>query len=276
MRIIQPDQARHEPSRSAIAEIGRLGMGVVQTNATGQTYPSSTDHFVARGDFARQFHELLGEKPNRIPIRFYSDKTDFSCQERLELRDKNGKLYGYGDGETFTFYSQKTKSFSSQISINQRPDIQPAALAFLRQGLTVEKAKLIDWKPTLNLRFLIADFPCVGYWQLSVHGKNSSIPNLRDTFDLWQQTLKSVRHLPFLLTIKKVKSDTSGSARQYCVAGLIPDFPLEAALQLSELLHGQPELLPAPLIHKHLVRGEAIVYRQPVQHQIGPGPSGTI
>ncbi|WP_208734588.1 recombination directionality factor, partial [Corallococcus praedator] len=115
------------------------------------------------------------------------------------------------------------------VHLGDVPDIAQRTEEFLRQGLPPDKAKLINWQPTLYLRFMIRDFPMVGYWQISTHGGQSSIPQITGVVDTWKGLLGSLCLVPFVLVIKRGKS--ADKAKQFSYLNLLPAFSLEQARQ---------------------------------------------
>lgn len=216
-----------ESAPNPLIEIGRIAVGCKASNGQGVEFPKSTDHFVIRSDFNEQVLTAFGEKPTKLSILFISDDEEFSCNERLEIRDHKGDLYGYGDGETFWFYHQQQKSYSIVKQIAQRPALMNETVAYLQRGLSPKQAKTIAWKEVLYLRFLVRDFPLLGFWQFSSHGAKTTIPGIRRIFDNCIKTFGTVQNIPFLLRVKVVQSNQPDTVKRFPVVELIPHISLE-------------------------------------------------
>lgn len=232
MRIITSltDQPADRP---VLSEIGRLATGFTDQGQNGVEFPRSTDYFVVRSEFAEPFNQLLGEKPASLSILFISDDPNFSCNERLEIRDHKGNLFAYGDGSTFYFFDVDLKTYSKVCTVEKHPDIMDQTVTHLQKGLVHNKAKTIKWRDVLYLRFMIRDFPVLGYWQYVTHAKRTTIPALRDTFDGCLKTFGTVTKIPFLLRVKKVKSNNPGDCVQFPVVQLLPMISMEEGYRLS-------------------------------------------
>ena len=233
MRIIQPDTGLQRQIRSPFSEIGRLAVGYTDKTNPNKPFPRSTDYFVVRGEQADAFTERYGEKPQSLSVRFASDDPEFSCSERYELRNLSGKLVGFGNGQEFWFFDKAENNYSVYRNLSEKPNIMGDAVAQLTRGLDEKKAKNIGWKQVLYVRFLIPDFPMLGYWQFMTQGAKSSIPAIRDTFDNCLSTFGSVMQIPFSLQVKKVKSNNPGDAKQFSIVSLIPMISLDEGYTMS-------------------------------------------
>jgi len=224
------------PAKRALPEAGRISIGDKGKTKEGKEYPRSTDYFVIRGSNALALQAIYGDKPTSLPIFFYSDDFEDVCSERLEIRDSAGRLFGYGDGETFHIYNPKTGEYVT-VKTTERPDIMEATKAFLKQ----------DWAAVLTVRFAIRGVPVLGYWQFSTRAIKTSIPNLRDRFDECLAAFGTVRFFPFMLNVKKVKSNKPGDSKQYPVVDILPQFSIETGLKLAEYLTANPDFNQARL-----------------------------
>ncbi|GAB3272587.1 hypothetical protein GCM10027347_44320 [Larkinella harenae] len=238
-----------------MTEVGRISNGEKDPE---RGFPRSTDYFIVRSRFAQRVTGLYGEKPTELPIFFYSDDFNEVCSERLEIRNEQGKLYGYGDGATFYIWNVRKGDYT-QVTTAERPDIMAATEEFLKLNLSARQAEAIKWTQVLTIRFVIKDIPVLGYWQFTTKGSKTSIPNLRDMFDNCLQTLGSIRFFPLLLTIKKVKSNNPGAVKHYPVVDLIPQFSLETGLKISEYLQQHPEVNQARLALSDLSKGTGLL-----------------
>ena len=220
--------------QQAIQEIGRIRAGIKGKNAAGIEFPQSTDYFVATGDYAEMFKEKYGEKPETLEIRFFSDREADSCDERFEIRNKAGQLYAYGDGETFYVYNKKAEKYNIVRKKSEDPEIMEKIQAHLQDGVFGKAKDAIKWSQVLYLRFFIADFPVLGYWQFFTKGSNTSIPAIREAFDSFKESTGSVQGVTFLLTIQKVKSNKPNSTVQYPIVKMVPKVSVDEAFLMIE------------------------------------------
>jgi len=284
MRIIQPEAGLQRQTRNPFSEIGRLAVGYTDKTNPQKTFPCATDYFVVRGEQAETFTERYGDKPQSLAIRFASDDPEFSCSERYELRDGAGKLFGFGNGQEFWFFDTQEKTYSTYRNLTEKPNVMAETVAFLTKGMPEHKAKNIGWKQVLYVRFLITDFPMLGYWQFMTQGAKSSIPAIRDTFDNCLKTFGSVTQIPFSLQVKRVKSNNPGQAKRFSIVSLIPMISLEEGFKLSAARpQGMAQL--APVIHDE----DGVVYELPegieddtgedqeqAEYQTQPQPNETV
>lgn len=220
--------------QQAVQEIGRIRAGIKKKSDKGIEYPQSTDYFVATGNYAGEFQKLYSDQPRQLEIMFFSDKEADSCDERLEIRNKSGQLYTYGDGETFYIYNSKTERYSNIRYRANDPQIMDKIQAHLHTGLTDSQKKAVKWDHVLYLRFFIANFPILGYWQFATKGTNTSIPAIREVFDKFKESAGSVQGVSFLLTITKSKSNKPDSRDQYPIVKLVPKVSVQEAFLLIE------------------------------------------
>lgn len=251
MRVISTTQdfATQGIPQKAIPEIGRIGLGKLAQTDGGKAYPTATDYFVPRGQAQDLFTQLNGAEPRHLPICFYNDAEEASCNLRLEIRDRKGDLYGYSDGQTYYFRPKDgSAGYTKLVTVERVPDIALLTEAHLQKGLAPDKAKHIVWKPTLYLRFMIRDFPLIGYWQIMTHGAQSTIPQVTTMVDTWKQLLGSLCMVPFVLCIKRGKS--SDKTKQFTYINLLPDFSLDHARQFAQnRFKDQAPLLPMSLLN---------------------------
>lgn len=239
---LQKPSTGEQPKRS-LPEVGRISIGEKGYTANNRAFPKSTDYFVIRSKFEQKVFSKYGEKPTELPVFFYSDDFNEACTERLEIRNKTGALYAYGDGETFFVFHQGAYK---PVKLSDKPDLIEACEKYLKDGAG-SMAPYIKWAHVLTMRFCIKDIPVLGYWQFSTKAVATSIPNLRERFDGSMQSFGLVRFLPFSLTIKKVKSNKPGITDTYPVVDLVPMFSMETGLQVSKYLSENPTANPARL-----------------------------
>lgn len=191
---------------------------------TGKEYPVSLDYFKPVGKYESLFLKAFPENTNKIPILFISDDISFCCNERLELRDSKGDLYGKSDGETFYIWDEKEKMYKPFLK-SDIPDIESRT-----ETKTGKK-----WQRILTLRFIIPAIKGVlGLWQLDTKADKSSIDQIRDTYDYILSKAGTVTRILFDLTVTKVKSQQPGNPSTYAVLNLIPNVSDENLTQLKE------------------------------------------
>lgn len=186
-------------------------------------YPVSTDYFIAKGKTdkdiitVKRFQDVYGEKPQNITIMFPSDNIEEICNERYSIYTSKsndgigGKLFAEGDGETFKVWNEQ-KQIREEFTIEKYPDIMKMC----------EQKSGGKWTEVLTLRFIIPHVPVFGVWELNTRGVESSIIQIRDTFDYILQNRGTVENMMFELYIKKVTSNKPGSRNSYPVIGLQP------------------------------------------------------
>lgn len=186
----------------------------------GQEYerPVSLEHFKATGKYTAIFHEIYGEKPPKVEIVFISDNILDVCDERYEIRDGQGNLFGKGDGEVFQIWSDRAKQYQLW-TLEEVPDVMEQ---------TAEHLGTV-WKKTLTIRFVIPKIRGVmGVWSLTTKGEASSIPSVRDSFDFVKEMAGTVINVPFDLTVEKRKSQKPGESRIFPVLAIVPNVSKES------------------------------------------------
>jgi hypothetical protein len=255
MRIVESEvNKKRDAASQAIPEIGKLSLGFIDTTNQGVTFPRATDYFVASGEYAERFRQQYGEKPDELTICFISDADEFSCSSRLELRDHRGDLYCYSDGITFYFRDKETKRFTITKTIEELPDIKERTLTFVvNKASTTKQKKSIEWKPTLYLRFMLPNFPQIGWWILATHGAMTTIPQVSQTFDWWKEKIGTVSWRPFRLKVKR--GQTADKTKKYTYLNLLPDFSAAEAVGYANGVSAGLNGLFLPLPHTILPEG---------------------
>lgn len=209
-RVIKQDGEREGIN---LPEIGKIKCGY--KDAKG--FPVSTDYFIGFGKYASHFEDAYGKKPDIIQVIFYSDDFTKVCNERFELRDKAGKLYGKGNGVAFEIWDKSANNNKGEYkSYNIVDDKQVISNA----PKVCESPK--GWQRVLTLRFIIPKITGVfGHWSLETKADASSIDAIKDTFDYVFNRAGTVQRVLFDLTVKKHKSQKPGSPSSYPVINLI-------------------------------------------------------
>ena len=174
-------------------------------------YPQSIDYFLASGKYASLFHNAYGEKPNNIQLVFLSDNASEVCEEVYQIRDKEGKLYAYGDGVIFEVWNgQKYQT----LGVDEYPNIMKSVEGRCNGSK--------GWEIVLTLKFILPLVQGIaGYWQFTTKGKESTIPNIRDSFDAMIKNNGFVKGVIFDLTVEFAKSQKPNTKSRYPVVSLI-------------------------------------------------------
>src|SRR4030095_11626205 len=226
--------------------IGKIKIG--KKNEKG--FPVSLDHFIADGKYAQLFHDVYGNKPNKIQIIFLSDDLKEVCYERYELRTKQGDLFGDGDGEIFRIWNKDKKRYD-YFTLNEHKDL------LTRAEKAADSPK--GWEIILTIRFMIPAIKGVfGQWQLSTKGRASSINAIRDTFDFVQGKATTVTRIPFDLTVQKVKSQKPDDPSLYPVIDLVPNISDENLAIVSRFIESGVNLKQIPVITNELLEKEKL------------------
>ena len=188
-------------------------------------YPMALDYFLAQGQYAKLFHEALGEKPQCIKIIFHSSDIKQVCNERYEIRDSAGKLIADGDGQEFRVWSKADNKYVPEIPTNPSAWMDKVA------------AKLqTEWKQALTLRFMIPAVKGIaGLWELTTKGKETSLKNVRDSFDSVLEIASMVTNIPFDFCCEKHKSNTP-NGRSYTVLSLTANLSQASLLEVHNLI----------------------------------------
>lgn len=204
-----------ESTNSNLPVIGKIKVGEIVKNAQGKEYPRSLDYFRATGKYATKFTEVCGEKPSKIQIIFASDDIQAVCDEKYELRGRDGRLYGRGDGEEFKIWDSQKERY---LKYEKEKDAE-----FIKQSAK-NCGSQKGWEATLTLRFIIPKISGVmGVWQLTTKGAASSIPGIIKAYDTVLHFAGTVQMIPFDLQVEMVTSQKPGSKSRFPVVQLIPN-----------------------------------------------------
>lgn len=206
-RIVRPDTGK-------AMTLPRVGM--VRTGfKNDKGYPQSCDYFIPTGKYKDLFTKHYGDKPNTIQVVFWDDDIETMCNERYEYRDNQGKLYAKGDGEIFEVWDSKNKKYQN-YSAFEHPDIMEK----IHDKVKNKKG----WDVILTLKFIVPKIKEIaGYWEFSTKGVESTIPAIRDTFDMMLGVRGSVRGVIFDLNVQFAKSQKPGVSSRYPVVNLVPN-----------------------------------------------------
>jgi len=212
--------------------------------------PRSLDYFKPVGEYAPEFWEAYGERPQTITIVFPSDNVEQNCNERFELR-QGKKLYAFGDGEKFEAWRPKQNAYAT-VRKTEHPNVM--------EVLAAEAGA--QWHVVLTLRFLLLKINSVlGVWTFSTKAEASSIPEITSIYDVVKDKAGTVVGVPFDLHVEKVTSQKVGSKSSFPVIKMVPNMGvqhLEMVKQLvdsgtqirgilsPEIIEKQVNALPAP------------------------------
>lgn len=198
-------------------------VGLIKTGFKDQRgLPKSTDYFIPTGKYAAYFTAAYGEKPNVVQIVFIEDDPASICSERFEYRDTDGRLQAVGDGETFEVWDPKAGRAGAYqtYTTDEHPD--------LMERIEKKYPNKKGWEIILTLKFIIPKISGIlGYWQFSTKGEASSIPQIRDAFDLVLKERGFIRGIIFDLSVSFATSQKPGVQSRYPVVSLIPNHSKE-------------------------------------------------
>lgn len=217
---------RQEVTSTSIPIVGKIKTGYKHP---AKNHPVSTDYFIADSKYAAKFHDHYGEKPNTITIAFYNENVEEMCREFFELRDKDGRLRAYGDGEKFKVWSRKNNKDGEYITLTTTdyPDLMETMLQ--QDGCQESK-----WTQNLEMHFLIPAVRSVyGCWRYRSRGGMSTIPHIIKTFDTIREHAGRIAFIPFDLHVQFVKSQKPGAQSRFPVVSLIPNISQEHVAQLA-------------------------------------------
>ena len=213
-RIIRPETG---DAILELPEIGRLHIGKKQMSQSGSEYPVSVDYFIPSGKYAGMFTAALGEKPQTIQVIFPDDDPSKVCNERYEYRDDKGALVARGDGRIFEVWDGKKYA---PYSVEQYPDIMQQVTA--QNPKKTLREDYDGWDILLTLRFIVPSVRgVVGVWTISTKGGQSSIKNVRNSFDAVQMMRGTVTTSVFDLSVHFHKSNKPNQNSRYPVLELV-------------------------------------------------------
>lgn len=207
--------------------VGKIKIGMKHPE---KGYPMALDYFVASGQYAKLFDEAFGEKPNCIKIIFHSSDIDHVCNERYEIRDSAGKLISDGDGAEFRIWSKAENKY-----IHESPATPAEWMKRVATKLTTDKYAA-EWQQVLTLRFMIPAVKGIaGLWELTTKGKETSLKNVRDSFDSVLSIAGMVTNIPFDMCVQKHRSNTP-NGRSYSVLSLTANLSQASLLEVHNLI----------------------------------------
>ncbi|ROL59495.1 hypothetical protein D9V86_10560, partial [Bacteroidetes/Chlorobi group bacterium ChocPot_Mid] len=250
--------------------IGKIKIGEKKLNEQGKEYPSSIDYFRATGSHAEQFHQILGEKPNKLRIVFPSPFPEICCSQRIEGRDSDGNLAAISDGLNHKLWNDKEKAYlpvsDKELEIAKTKGI-PVIKGYGQNAKTVY-IQVKNWAERLTMRFIVLEIKgLLGVWELSTNGVASSIPNIVSVFDRMADLAgRNMNKVVFDLSVAFAKGQKPGSMSRYPVLSLVPNIGYESAMLLNEYKNSDVvynRLLTDDTIDRLLLTGE-------IQNEVQP------
>lgn len=211
----------------SLPPLGKIRIGT----KSAKGYPMSLDYFIVDDDnkYSPLFREVYGEKPQSLMIYFPSNNADEVCREEYIYRNDKGDKVAFGDGETFTIYSEKTESWIT-CTTEQYPDIM--------EKIHAKYQAKKGWEVQLTLHFCL---PLVnkiyGVWTFVSKGAASTIPQIRDCFDAMIEKNGHIDGVICDLNVKYAKSDSPKKSR-FPVVSLVPNETAQnmAKIQAAKML----------------------------------------
>lgn len=197
----------------SLPRIGKVRVG--KKNDRGN--PMSVDYFIPTGKYAGLFTKAFGEKPTTIQVVFPTNDPAQVCDEHYEYRDDEGRLIAKGDGETFEVWDGKQYAV---LTTAQYPNLMQSVQQ--RYPNRKARSKADGWDIMLTLNFFIPMVRgVVGLWTFETKGTASTIPQVRDTFDLMKEQRGFVKGIIFDLNVKFATSQKPGDKSRYPVVSLV-------------------------------------------------------
>lgn len=198
------------------AVIGKIKIG---DRGGNNNAPQSLDYFRATGTYADLFDKAIG-KTNKLQIVFPSNNASEVCKETLQFRDKSGNLVCEGDGENWKIWDYNKEKY-----VNTKDSLENIMKDF--------------GTPTyvLKLTFIILQLKTIfGVWELETKGRESSIPNILNVFDVVVEKAGiHFTNIPFELIVTKHTTNSPYKfKRKYPVLQLICNLSNENLNLVSE------------------------------------------
>lgn len=222
--------------RLALPRIGKIKIGMKSPKG----YPMSVDYFIPQGKYAALFTQAYGEKPNTIQIVFPSNDPEQVCCERYEYRDDEGKLVAYGDGREFHVWSAKAKRYAVRTT-DDTPDVM-SKIAQMYPNKAVREGG-DGWRVKLTLHFIIPMVRGVaGVWAFETNGTASTIPQVRDAFDLMAAQRGTAAGVIFDLNVQFATTQKPNDRSRFPVVTLVANESSESVRKIKEAYKPVKEL----------------------------------
>lgn len=214
------------PERLGLPIIGKIKVGM----KSAKGYPMSVDYFIPSGKYAALFAKAYGEKPQTIQIVFPDDDPSKVCNERYEYRNDEGKLVAEGDGETFKMWTGREYK---EYSATEYPDIMERIAA--KHPNKAVRDGHDGWRVRLTMRFFIPMVRGIGgVWEFETNGTASTIPQIRDAFDMAKEQRGSCTGMIWDMTVKFATSQKPGDKSRYPVVSIVLNHSEENIKKVKE------------------------------------------
>ena len=196
-----------------LPRIGKVKIG----KKSERGFPMSVDYFIPSGKYAGLFTKAYGDKPSTIQVVFPCDDASQVCNEHYEYRNDKGELVAQGDGNEFDVWDGKKYV---RLNTTDYPQLMQSVQARYPNKLFREKGD--GWRVRLTMSFLVPMVRgVVGLWTFETNGTASTIPQVRDTFDLMLSQRGFVKGIIFDLNVQFAKSQKPDTASRYPVVSLV-------------------------------------------------------
>ena len=214
-------------TRLVLPRVGQIKIG----KKSERGFPMSVDYFIPVGKYASLFTQAYGERPQTIQIVFPDDDAEKVCNERYEYRDDEGRLIASGDGEWFDVWNGKQYA---KLSIEQYPKLMESITH--RYPNRKSKQEGHDgWDITLTLNFIIPMVRGIaGVWQFVTKGTNSTIPQIRETFDAMLKERGFCKGIIFDLNVQFATTQKPNDKSRFPVVSLVPNESAENVLKVKK------------------------------------------
>lgn len=197
----------------ALPRIGKVKIG----KKSDRGLPMSVDYFIPSGKYAGLFTKAFGERPQTIQVVFPTDDPVQVCDEHYEYRDDEGRLIAKGDGEEFDVWDGEKYC---HLTIDKYPTLMDSVQK--RYPTKYAQRNGDGWRIRLTLNFFIPMVKgVVGLWTFETNGTASTIPQVRDTFDMMREQRGFVKGIIFDLNVQFASSQKPNSKSRYPVVSLV-------------------------------------------------------
>lgn len=183
-------------NRGLIAEAGKIKIGAKHPT---KSYPMGIDYFRPFGKFEGAFHEVYGEKPDKILI-FFPNKE--AITQRYVLYS-GSMLVGESDGETVRVIEDKKDVYYTFDTPEEEEDFRMQYLKGVNKNTRSKYPAA--WKTSLSMTMILADMRNVGgTWKFSTKGESSMVDQIANSFDDAIEKYGTIVGVPFWITVSKV------------------------------------------------------------------------
>jgi len=227
------------PERKRMRRVGivRLGIKLI-SEKTGREYPRATDYFVLTD--APGLAEIYGDKPRVLNILMVSDDPNIAFPYYM-MRYRRRGLMCMGDGERILRRRDEDGAWEVIGGTNVNTgEIEPCRSLECPYGMRPENGRA-DCQPTGRLRFICADNPTHGYYQLTV--RKRAIEGFLGQLDFAKAILGRITGYPWQLILEQEMVQLQSGQRKLW----IPQLEIEPRIfqdRLKRLHAGEALALP--------------------------------